>query len=61
MNDVFVVTYWDINTEPVVTVFDNHETAKECYEKFKDSHLGACLDECPIYSKFSTDEKPTLS
>ena len=51
-NKVYVVTYWDNEVEPVVTVFDNQENAKKCYSYFKKEHDGCCIDEVPVYKHF---------
>lgn len=53
MNKVWVVTYRDRCEEPVVTLFDNEDAAKDCYKEFKKEHWGAWIDEAPIYSNFS--------
>ena len=29
---IWVVTYYDFNTEPIITVFDNEEAANICYK-----------------------------
>ena len=49
---VFVVTYWDVGLEPVITVFDNQENAEKCYLFFKGKHDGCCMDEVPVYKHF---------
>lgn len=53
---IYVVTYWDftedIKEEPVVTVFDNEEAAKKCYEHFKKYYSACVLDETLLYSSF---------
>ena len=49
---VFVVTYWDKEQEPVVTVFVDREAAEKCLAYFVPRHYGCCLDECPLYSEF---------
>lgn len=49
---VWVVTYWDCNTAPVVTVFDNEVVANEFYNYSKNLFHVCCLDKCPIYSAF---------
>lgn len=53
MNKVWVVTYRDRCEEPVVTLFDNEDAAKDCYKEFKKEHWGAWIDEAPVYSKFT--------
>lgn len=50
---IYVVTYWD-DDEPVVTLFDNREAANKCYQYLKNYHTGCCVDECEVYSLFST-------
>lgn len=50
---VWVVTYCDSGTEPVVTVFDNYLAANSCYKFFKDCHSTVCIDECYIASNFA--------
>ncbi len=56
---VWVVTYWDGNfgEEPVVTVFDNPEAAKLCFETFSNRHFGCCMDECNLYYAFVDKEE----
>lgn len=53
MKSIWIVTYWDIDSEPVVTAFNNEEAANKCYKYFKQCHDGCCLDECSICSTFS--------
>lgn len=53
MDSIWIVTYWDSDSEPVVTAFNNEEAANKCYEYFKKEHYGCCLDECPVYSTFT--------
>ena len=52
MEHVWVVTYWDFDTESVVTVFNNEVVAINCYNYFEKFHNVCCLDKCPIYSTF---------
>lgn len=54
---VFVVTYWDNELEPVVTVFNNQENAEKCCSFFKEKHDGCCIDEVPVYKHFGINEK----
>lgn len=49
---VYVVTYWDKDTEPVITVFSNKESAMNCYNNFKPIHYDCIIDECNVYTKF---------
>ena len=52
---VWIVTYWDDDEEPTVTVFDNEEAARSCYEYFKshvNQHKGCCIDKEDICCKF---------
>lgn len=51
-NKVWIVTYWDDNEEPVVTPFDNPESAQRCCNYFKKEHDGCCVDECEVYGSF---------
>ena len=51
---IWIVTYWDLGQEPVVTAFNNRENAEKCWLYFKDSHDGCCLDECNVFSTFLT-------
>lgn len=57
INDVYVVTRYEddmYSKEPIVTVFDNEEAARKCFEYFKklDTKI-VCLDKCPIYKTFT--------
>lgn len=54
---IWVVTYWEFGTEPVVTAFNNEEAAIKCYDYFKKCYDECRLDECPIYSIFSEKGK----
>lgn len=50
---VYVVTYWtDSTTEPIVTVFDNQESANKMYDEYI-KNCNCCVDKCKIYSKFT--------
>lgn len=54
---IWIVTYWDFDSsEPVVTAFNNEETANKCYKYFKNCHSFCYLDKCPIYSRFLESE-----
>ena len=54
---IFVVTYVDSNCdEPVVTVFDNEDSANKCYMYFKTIYSAVWLDKCPLYSKFTINK-----
>ena len=48
----FVVTYWEENKEPVVTVFDNKSNANKYHNYIKEKYNNTCIDECYIYSTF---------
>ena len=54
---IWIVTYWDFGSEPVVTAFNNEEAAIECRDYFKRCYDECCLDECPIYSHFLESEE----
>lgn len=54
---VWVVTYCDNCTEPVVTVFDNLLSAGKCYNYFQKYHDVVCIDECFINSNFLVCDK----
>ena len=54
---IWIVTYWDFGNDPVVTAFNNEETANRCYKYFKKHHELCCLDKCPIYSHFLESEE----
>lgn len=51
--EAWSVVYWDNGKEPVITLFDNEESARNCYDYFKLHHDGCCIDKCNIFSKFS--------
>lgn len=65
MDRVYVVSYImgvgyttdSLPDEPVVTVFNNKEAAKKCYEQFKkEGKYSVSLDRCPIYKTFKVKE-----
>lgn len=49
---VYVVTLWNNGEEPVVTVFSDEDAARAYMAFCKNNYDGACVDECPVYSKF---------
>lgn len=49
---IWVVSYCESGTEPVVTAFNNEEAANKYYEYLKKGHELCCLDKCLIYSHF---------
>lgn len=56
---IWIVTYWtdDPLVEPVVTPFINEESARICYEKFKETRKHVCIDRCKVFSIFEEREK----
>ena len=50
--EVWSVIYWDEGEEPIISLFDNEEAARKCYEYFKPNHDGCCIDKCSIFSNF---------
>ena len=53
---IWIVTYWDEGSEPVVTAFDNLTAADYCYRAFRDCHDGCCLDEAHLYHSFNISD-----
>lgn len=55
MDSVWVVTYWDGEEEPIVTVFNNEFSANKYldYIQNEKKHDGYCIDECPVYQLFN--------
>lgn len=52
-NKIWVVTYYDIGEkEPVVTCFNNKESAVKYYEYILGGHDVVSIDECEVYSEF---------
>ena len=51
--EVWIVTYWDNNQEPIVTAFDNEYNANKCYLYFKSTHVNCIMDKTYLYNKFS--------
>lgn len=49
---IWSVIYWDDGEEPVVSLFNNEESANQCYKYFKTCHKGCCIDECDVFSEF---------
>lgn len=47
---VYVVTYVTDNEEPVITVFDNEENARLCFNHFEQVHKKVYMDHAPVYS-----------
>lgn len=58
MPNVFVVTEYFPNTdiEPVVSVFNNEESANKYVEWLKQEKRVYCVDECSVYSKVTITE-----
>ena len=64
MNDVYVVTYYNIwgktrkDREPVVTVFNNKEAAYQMYNFFnRQVGVRVIVDFCPVYSHFESGRR----
>lgn len=51
---VYVVTYWNGNEEPIVTVWNNKINADKHYEYCKTTQENAIIDECKVYKKCLT-------
>ncbi len=50
---VYVVSYVNHkNIEPIITVFDNEESAQRMHDYLKGNGLHVWLDECPLYSRY---------
>lgn len=51
---VYTVTQYFPNTneEPIVTVFDNEDNAKSCFECYKGLGRIVCMDKCGVYKTF---------
>ncbi len=54
--NVYVITCWDNENEPIVTVFDNSVAAQTCYDNFLGKYKNVCIDDCPVYSRFTVSE-----
>ena len=56
--NVFVVTQYFPNTdiEPVVSVFNNEESANKYAEWLEQEKKVYCIDECNVYSKVTITE-----
>lgn len=52
--DLWIATYWDEESEPTVTAFNNKESAEKYYQFIKTQHKKACLDKVPVYNKFES-------
>ena len=53
-NSIYAVTYWNDNEEPVLTLFDNRDAAKSCWEYFGERHDHCIIDKIPkVYSTFT--------
>ena len=53
LESIFVVAYWNAGDEPTVTVFNNREAAKACFNYFNDIYANCCLDETYLYNTFN--------
>ena len=52
-NKIWVVTYYNIGEkEPVVTCFNNKESAVKYYEYILDGYDVVSIDECEVYTEF---------
>ena len=52
-NKIWVVTYYNIGEkEPVVTCFNNKESAVKYYEYILGGHDVVSIDECEVYTEF---------
>ena len=54
-NKIWVVTYYDIahgETEPVVTCFNNKESAVKYYKYILGGYDVVSIDECEVYNEF---------
>ena len=58
--EAWSVIYWDEGEEPIISLFDNEEAARKCYEYFKTNHDGCCIDKCNIFSDFLTGSRCTI-
>ena len=52
VRSIWIVTYYDMGDDPVVTAFDNKLAAIKCYEFFLGEHDKVNIDEVPIYKSF---------
>lgn len=53
---IWVVSCYNIEQDPVVTVFDNKDNAMKCYSYFFGNYDRVSIDECPIYNTFAFAE-----
>lgn len=51
--EVFVVTYWDKDTEPTITVFSDETAANKAKDYFSKEHEFCILDKVPVYKSFT--------
>lgn len=50
---VYVVSYVvHKNIEPIITVFDNEESAQVMHDHLLEKGLHVWMDECPLYSRY---------
>ena len=50
---VYVVAYIiHKNIEPIITVFDNEESAQKMHDYLNKSGLYVWMNECPLYSEY---------
>lgn len=54
--EVWSVIYWDKDEEPIISLFNNEEAARKCYE----NHNGCCIDKCNIFSNFLAGSRCTI-
>ena len=54
MNKVWIVSYSNINEDPVVTAFNNYANAYKYYKyEMNNKHDKVNIDECEVYSVFA--------
>lgn len=57
MDNVYVVTYKDEDTQEVtVSAFSSESAASACYRSFNKCYSEVTLDEVPLYSRFCDGE-----
>lgn len=56
MDTLWVVSYYDIGDDPVVTIFSDKEAAFKCYEYFLGEHDKVNVDEVNVHKSFTINK-----
>lgn len=54
--NIWIVTYWDRNTEPTVTAFTSEKEAQKAVNYFGTYHRYVIVDKTQVYETFKVSE-----